>query len=235
MSRWIIPDVHGCAKTLKSLVESFLKLTKEDDLYLLGDYIDRGPNSKEVLDYIMALQEAGYRLHCLKGNHEDYCVETWEADQKHHLFKTPTQRLWENVGAKETYKSFGVKRPRDIPKQYIDWMRDLPYYFELENFILVHAGLNFSAENPFEDLHSMTRVRNFKVDFNKTHGKRIIHGHIPVDYSFIDHVIHHQNNYDFIALDNGVFNTNKTDMGNLMAFNPDTNELFAQTNMDMSF
>ena len=212
-----------------------MKLTKEDDLYLLGDYIDRGPNSKEVLDYIMALQEAGYRLHCLKGNHEDYCVETWEADQKHHLFKTPTQRLWENVGAKETYKSFGVKRPRDIPKQYIDWMRDLPYYFELENFILVHAGLNFSAENPFEDLHSMTRVRNFKVDFNKTHGKRIIHGHIPVDYSFIDHVIHHQNNYDFIALDNGVFNTNKTDMGNLMAFNPDTNELFAQTNMDMSF
>ena len=204
-------------------------------MYLLGDYIDRGPNSKEVLDYIMALQEAGYRLHCLKGNHEDYCVETWEADQKHHLFKTPTQRLWENVGAKETYKSFGVKRPRDIPKQYIDWMRDLPYYFELENFILVHAGLNFSAENPFEDLHSMTRVRNFKVDFNKTHGKRIIHGHIPVDYSFIDHVIHHQNNYDFIALDNGVFNTNKTDMGNLMAFNPDTNELFAQTNMDMSF
>jgi serine/threonine protein phosphatase 1 len=235
MSRWIIPDVHGCATTLKSLVESFIKLTKEDDLYLLGDYIDRGPNSKEALDYIMALQEQGYHLHCLKGNHEDYCVETWEADQKHHLFKTPTQRLWENVGAKETYKSFGVKHPRDIPKKYIDWMRDLPYYFELENFILVHAGMNFNVENPFEDLHSMTRVRSFKVDLNKTHGKRIIHGHIPVDYSFIDHVIHHQNNYDFIALDNGVFYTDKTDMGNLMAFNPDTNELFAQTNMDMSF
>ena len=60
MSRWIIPDVHGCAKTLRSLIESFLKLTKEDDLYLLGDYIDRGLNSKEVLDYIMDLQGQGY-------------------------------------------------------------------------------------------------------------------------------------------------------------------------------
>ena len=233
MSRWIIPDVHGCAKTLKSLVESFLKISKDDELFFLGDYIDRGPSGKEVIDYLMDLQSQGYRLHCLKGNHEDYCVQAWEEDHQWHLIKPEVQRLWERVGAKETFKSFGVKRPREIPQVYIDWMRGLEYYVELENYILVHAGLNFQAENPFEDTHSMTRVRNFKVDFNKTDGRRIIHGHIPVDYSFIDHVIHHQGNYDFIALDNGVFYTDKADMGNLMAFNPDTNELFAQTNLDM--
>ena len=233
MSRWIIPDVHGCAKTLKSLVESFLKISKDDELFFLGDYIDRGPSGKEVIDYLMDLQSQGYRLHCLKGNHEDYCVQAWEEGHQWHLIKPEVQRLWERVGAKETFKSFGVKRPREIPQVYIDWMRGLEYYVELENYILVHAGLNFQAENPFEDTHSMTRVRNFKVDFNKTDGRRIIHGHIPVDYSFIDHVIHHQGNYDFIALDNGVFYTDKADMGNLMAFNPDTNELFAQTNLDM--
>ena len=233
MSRWIIPDVHGCATTLKSLVGSFLKIDKEDELFFLGDYIDRGPHSKEVIDYLMDLQAQGYRIHCLKGNHEDYCVQAWEEDHQWHLLKPAVQRLWERVGAKETFKSFGVKRPREIPQVYIDWMRNLEYYYEMDDYILVHAGLNFQAENPFEDLHSMTRVRNFKVDFNKTGGRRIIHGHIPVDYSFIDHVIHHQNNYDFIALDNGVFYTDQTDMGNLMAFNPDTNELFAQTNLDM--
>ena len=232
MSRWIIPDVHGCAKTLRSLVESFIKLSKEDELFLLGDYIDRGPSSKEVIDYLMDLQAQGYRIHCLKGNHEDYCVQAWEEDQHWHLLKPEVQRLWERVGAKETFKSFGVKRPREIPQAYIDWMRNLEYYHELEHFILVHAGMNFQAEHPFEDTHSMTRVRSFKVDFSKTGGRRIIHGHIPVDYSFIDHVIHHQNNYDFIALDNGVFCTDQTDMGNLMAFNPDTNALFAQTNLD---
>ena len=112
-------------------------------------------------------------------------------------------------------------------------MRNLPYYFELEDYILVHAGMNFRAEDPFKDTHSMITVRDFKVDFGKTNGRRIIHGHLPEDYGFIDHVIQHPKGYDFIALDNGVFNVNKTGMGNLLAFNPDTNELIALSNLDM--
>lgn len=233
MSRWIIPDIHGCARTLKTLLEYMLHATKDDDLYFLGDYIDRGPDSKEVLDYLMGLQEKGWKVHCLKGNHEDYCVKAWEADQTFHLFKPKVQKEWENVGAKETFKSFGGKRPRDIPKKYIDWMRELDYYFELENYILVHAGMNFKVKDPFEDKNSMIWVRDFKVDFHRTGGRRIIHGHLPEDYSFIDFVIKNPKAHDFIALDNGVFNTKKAGMGNLMAFNPDTNELLAQSNMDM--
>ena len=54
--RWIIPDIHGCAKTLKVLLENMLTVTKHDQLYFLGDYIDRGPDSKGVLDYL---------IHCL--------------------------------------------------------------------------------------------------------------------------------------------------------------------------
>ena len=233
MARWIIPDIHGCARTLKTLLENMLKVTKDDELFFLGDYIDRGPASKDVIDYLMNLQEQGWNIHCLKGNHEDYCVQAWEADQKRHLFKPSIQKAWENVGAKETYSSFGGKRPRDIPQKYIDWMRNLDYYFELENYILVHAGLNFRIEDPFKDKHSMIWVRDFKVDFEKTNGRKIIHGHLPEDYSFIDFVIKNPKSHDFIVLDNGVFATNKAGMGNLMAFNPDTNELFAQTNMDM--
>ena len=105
---------------MKSLVESMLKITQEDELFFLGDYIDRGPRSKEVIDYIMGLQNQGYHIHCLKGNHEDYCIKAWEADQKWHLFKTEVQRSWEKVGASETLKSFGVKHPREIPQSYID-------------------------------------------------------------------------------------------------------------------
>ena len=233
MTRWIIPDIHGCARTLKTLLENMLKVTRDDELFFLGDYIDRGPASKDVLDYLMDLQERGWNIHCLKGNHEDYCVKAWEADQNFHLFKPDVQKAWENVGAKETYKSFDGKRPRDIPQKYIDWMRNLDYYFELENYILVHAGMNFKIKDPFEDKQSMIWVRDFKVDFEKTKGRRIIHGHLPEDYSFIDFVIKNPKSHDFIALDNGVFVTNKTGMGNLMAFNPDTNELMVQSNMDM--
>lgn len=233
MNRWIIPDIHGCARTLKILLENMLKVSKTDELFFLGDYIDRGPSSKDVIDYIMELQAHGYNVHCLKGNHEDYCIQAWEADNKSHLFKPAIQKSWEAVGAAETLKSFEVKRPRDIPRQYIDWMKGLKYYFELDDYILVHAGMNFRIKDPFEDTQSMIWTRSFKVDFAKTGGRRIIHGHIPVDYSFIDLVIRNPKGYDFIALDNGVFVTDKPGMGNLMAFNPDNNMLFAQTNMDM--
>jgi serine/threonine protein phosphatase 1 len=232
MNRWIIPDIHGCAKTLQSLVESFLKITKEDHLYFLGDYIDRGPHSKEVIDYIMDLQAQGYRVHCLKGNHEDYCVKAWEEDQKFHLLKPETQRSWERVGAAETYKSFGGKRPRDIPEHYIEWMRNLDYYFELDKYILVHAGMNFNIDNPFDDTMSMMWARDFKVDIQKTGGKKIIHGHVPVEYSLIQLFLESEG-YNFIALDNGVYyRDQKVGFGNLMALELNSMQLIAQPNVD---
>lgn len=232
---WIIPDIHGCAKTLKVLLENMLMVTKHDQLYFLGDYIDRGPDSKGVIDYLMRLQKEEYEVHFIKGNHEDMCVKAYEADQKRLFFggKHQEQKDWEAVGAKETLKSFGVKHPREIPKEYIDWMNACVPYIELEDYILVHAGMNFDIKDPFEDTKSMMWTRHFKVDYRRTHGKKIIHGHIPIDYTFMSTVIEENENYDFIALDNGVYETNQPGMGNLMAFNPDTMEIIAQSNMDM--
>ena len=163
------------------------------------------------------------------------CVKAYEADQKRLFFggKHQEQKDWEAVGAKETLKSFGVKHPREIPKEYIDWMNACVPYIELEDYILVHAGMNFDIKDPFEDTKSMMWTRHFKVDYRRTHGKKIIHGHIPIDYTFMSTVIEENENYDFIALDNGVYETNQPGMGNLMAFNPDTMEIIAQSNMDM--
>lgn len=232
--RWIIPDIHGCLKTVQCLLEKTLKITKHDQLYFLGDYIDRGPDGKGVIDYLMQLQKEEYDVHFLKGNHEDLCVTAFTADQKKRLFgKHTEQKEWEAVGAKATLASFGVKHPREIPQLYIDWMNACQPYIELENYILVHAGLNFKAEDPFKDEHSMMWTRKFNVDFEKSHGKKVIHGHIPVDYSFMYLVVQNNDSYDFIALDNGVYVTDKPGMGNLMAFNPDTKELLAQSNMDL--
>lgn len=232
--RWIIPDIHGCSSTLKFLLENQLKITKHDSIYFLGDYIDRGPDGKGVLDYLMHLEKEEYEVHFIKGNHEDMCIKAYNADQKRRLFggKHPEQIAWEDVGAKETLKSFGVKHPREIPKEYIDWMDACVPYIELEDYILVHAGMNFNCDKPFEDVKSMMWTRHFKVDFNKSNGKKVIHGHIPVDFSFMQLVIDQGKNYDFIALDNGVFETGKPGMGNLMAFNPDTKELIAMSNID---
>ena len=66
--RFVIGDVHGCARTLRTLVEERLGLTREDELYLLGDLIDRGPAVREVLEYIIGLREAGYAVASVMGN-----------------------------------------------------------------------------------------------------------------------------------------------------------------------
>ena len=53
--RWVIPDVHGCVNTLKALIEEQIKPARYDELYFLGDYIDRGPDSRAVIDFIRNL------------------------------------------------------------------------------------------------------------------------------------------------------------------------------------
>ena len=230
--RWVIPDIHGCVNTLKQLIENGIQPTKEDTIYFLGDYIDRGADGKGVIDYIMSFQEQGFDIQYLIGNHEYYCMSSYEKDQHRWLTKSNIQKEWEQYGAKMTLKSFGVKRPRDIDKKYIDWMRKGKYYIELDDYILVHAGLNFNIDNPFDDTMSMMWARDFKVDTLKTGGRKIIHGHVPVEYSLIQLFID-SGSYDFIALDNGVYyRDQKVGFGNLMALELNSMELIAQPNVD---
>lgn len=230
--RWVIPDIHGFVNTLKSLVESVIQITDDDSLYFLGDYIDRGPDSKGVIDYIMSLKNQGIDVHYLIGNHEDYCIRAFELDKKRWIGKSSVHKEWERYGSKATLASFGVSRPRNIDEKYIEWMKNGKYFIELDKYILVHAGMNFNIQNPFEDFRSMMWIRDFKIDTVKTGGKKIVHGHVPVDYSLIETFIQ-SDSYNFIALDNGVYyKDSKEGFGNLMAFNIDTLELWAQPNID---
>ena len=233
-NRWVVPDIHGCLNTLKSLIENRINLSKSDAIYFLGDYIDRGPDSKGVIDYIMSLQNAGYEIHCLRGNHEDYCLRAWEADKKRFMFRSNIENDWRKNGASSTLDSFGVKRPRDIDEKYINWIKKTEYYIELDDCILVHAGMNFNISNPFEDTSSMMWIRNFKVDPNKVGGKKVIHGHVPVEMSLIDLFVQSEG-YNFLALDNGIYYKNKDGFGNLLAYNLDTKEIAIQYNIDLEF
>ena len=230
--RWVIPDIHGCASTLKQLIENGIQPSKEDYIYFLGDFIDRGPDGKGVIDYIMSFQNQGYNIQYLVGNHEYYCINSYEKDKHRWLTKSGIQREWERYGAKMTLKSFGVKHPRDINEKYIEWMKKGKFFIELEDYILVHAGMNFNIDNPFDDTMSMMWARDFKVDIHKTGGKKIIHGHVPVEYSLIQLFIE-SGSYDFIALDNGVYyRDQKVGFGNLMALELNSMELIAQPNVD---
>ena len=233
---WVIPDIHGCAKTLKALIEEMIKPSKHDWLYFLGDYIDRGPGSKEVIDYLMHLQYEDYNIRLLMGNHEDYLVKSYEEEiNLKSLFglkyKNRKKKEWLFHGGKETMESFKLDDLKDFPPKYVEWMKNLEYYIELENFILVHAGFNFNSENPFQDKESMLWVRDFEIDSNIVKNKKIIHGHVPVSLEFIDISIKNKS-YKFIDLDNGCYMHDRVGYGNLLALELNSLEYKVQYNLD---
>jgi serine/threonine protein phosphatase 1 len=234
---WVIPDIHGCAKTLQALIEELIQPSKHDWIYFLGDYIDRGPSSKEVIDYIIYLQKEQYNIRTLMGNHEDFLLKSYdeEINLKSVLGlkkKNRKKEEWFFHGGKDTMKSFKVANLKDFPAEYLDWMKNLEYFIELENFLLVHAGFNFRSEDPFEDKSSMLWIREYDIDNEKIGNKRIIHGHVPVSLEFIDMSLK-SNTYQFIDLDNGPYMTTREGFGNLVALELNTLEYKVQYNLDI--
>lgn len=234
---WVIPDIHGCAKTLRALIEDLIQPSKHDWLYFLGDYIDRGPYSKEVVDYIIYLQKEDYNIRTLMGNHEEYLIKSFEDELNLKSIMGIRQtnkkkKEWLFHGGKDTMKSFGLTDLKDFPKEYLEWMKNLEYYIELDNFFLVHAGFNFKLKNPFEDKNSMLWIREYDIDKKKVGNKRIIHGHVPVSLEFIDLNIKNKN-YQYIDLDNGAYMTKRDGFGNLIALELNSMEYKVQYNLDL--
>ncbi|MFH1298134.1 MAG: metallophosphoesterase [Bacteroidota bacterium] len=235
--QWVIPDVHGHVKTLKCLVEELIRPARYDEIYLLGDYIDRGPDSRGVINYIRGLQEDEYNIVALKGNHEDFMVELYDAEVKARTgwllnFANRKRKAWNAIGGKVTLESFHVSHLKDVPPDYIEWMRNLQYYVELDDFVLVHAGLNFKKEDPYEDKQAMLWIRDYQVIPEKIGNRRIIHGHVPVTMELITLAINNSF-YKFIDIDNGPYVQGRTGFGNLVALELTEMELVIQDNRDV--
>jgi len=226
MKQFAITDIHGCLKTFKALLAK-IELKPTDELYLLGDYIDRGPNSKGVIDHIWKLQKNGYSVNCLKGNHEAICYEQ---------ATNPDSRYnWLPQGGKECLQSFGASSAQNIPQSYLNWMNELQHYFEVDNYILVHAGFKFDMPNPFDEEHSMLWARYWygKINWQWLGNRIIIHGHTPTD---LDNILLLQKKVaenQYLNIDNGcVYAGKKNGMGNLIALELGSNELTTQVNID---
>lgn len=213
MPAYAISDIHGNNDKFNNLLDK-LSLNKEDKLFLLGDYIDRGPDSKGVLDTIFRLKNTGYNLTCLRGNHEQMMLDAVNG------FDTD---FWLRFGGKETMQSFSTELISVIPKIYIDFINSLDYYSIHEKFILVHAGVNMRSDKPLEDLESLIWLRNWERYFDKNWlGERvIIHGHTPTELSRIKS---RANLNKVICIDNGSYMKDKDGFGSLAALNLDTLE-----------
>jgi serine/threonine protein phosphatase 1 len=190
-----------------------------------------------VIDYIIYLQKEDYNVRTLLGNHEEFLVKAYNEEMNLKSFMGIKQtnqkkREWYVHGGKEAMKSFGISELKDFPNEYLEWIKNLEYYIELDHFFLVHAGFNFKIKNPFEDKDSMLWIREYDIDKKKIGNKRIVHGHVPVSLEFIDLSIKNKN-YPYIDLDNGAYMTRRDGFGNLVALELNSMEYKVQFNLDL--
>ena len=118
-----------------------------------------------------------------------------------------------------------------IPKKYFQFLDSLPYFIELDDYIVVHAGFNFNIKNPFTDFENMLWTREEHNKFEFTKGKKIIHGHTPVPIEQINSRIKNKNT-SVINIDSGCVFTNLEKLGTLTALNMDNLELLNVKNID---
>ena len=225
MSRiFAIGDIHGCGLTLEKLLLEELQITAEDEMYFLGDYIDRGPSSKKVIDLILQLQKENYHVHTLRGNHEQLFIDS-EKDFEN--FDN-----WLANGGTRTLQSFGIIRFSELKEEYQSFFNGTEFYFDTPGFLFVHAGFNFDDENVFEDREAMLWIRNMKVDKNKTAGKLIVHGHTPTRLQTVRKNILSAQQTGAVNIDTGCALKNLPGYGFLSALEVATMHLFSVENVD---
>jgi serine/threonine protein phosphatase 1 len=198
MKTLAIGDVHGCLDQLKALIAAYEKnFPGEETRYVfIGDYIDRGPDSKGVLDFSRRMKEKGETIR-LMGNHEKMLWEAYFGD-------THSQYQW-TASYGDTMDSFGVQEIYDIPRSYIEEMMNLPYFFNDGLRTFVHAGiqrsLRLSMDTQNKDYMVWARDE-FMMDM-RPNGGFVVHGHTPLRSDWPD--LHHNRlNLDTACVFGGV-------------------------------
>jgi len=173
---YAIGDIHGCADKLLSLLARVGATPAAETvgkLIFLGDLVDRGPDSAEVVAIVRALEELSPigAVSSLKGNHEQMMLD-W---LKH------GDSLWFANGGLETIASFrrGDGEP-EIPGDVVEWIEGLPTWREDASHIYVHAGLR--PGRPYNQQRDQDRlwIREGFLDVDYDFGKHVIHGHTPI-------------------------------------------------------
>lgn len=169
MRRFVIGDIHGCGKALRSVLET-IDPDPEDEVVFLGDYVDRGPESRDVVNQVLELRSK-CRVVALRGNHEIMLMAV--------AFGGLDASMWLNSGGRATVASYGGALSK-IPPDHIEFFRELRPYYEIDDAIFVHAGY----------AHDLPMARQNESETYWNHlphppppphcsGKRVFVGHTP--------------------------------------------------------
>lgn len=164
-----VGDIHGCLKELRQLMVQVAP-TEGDRVVFLGDYIDRGPDSRGVIEYLLDFRRHFPRTIFLRGNHEAMFLDFLaERDQLSFLLN----------GGQSTLLSYQDAAGIRIPREHLEFIEGLSLYYEEGQFIFVHAGLRPGLPPAAQVEQDLLWIRREFLDSNYDWGKTVVFGHTP--------------------------------------------------------
>lgn len=169
-----VGDIHGCLSKLVRLLDRCHRHAQDrpQRFVFLGDYVDRGPDSRGVIETLRAAQRTGrHEVICLRGNHEALmlaAVRDGDFDP------------WLANGAEHTLASYGVNDPRRLPVEHVDWVASLPFSFDDGRRFFVHAGVNPDIPLNHQRQDDQIWIREPFLSCAQNYGRLIVHGHTPL-------------------------------------------------------
>jgi serine/threonine protein phosphatase 1 len=215
--RLAISDIHGSFQTFDKLLKK-VGLTKSDQLFLLGDFIDRGSYSLLVLQKVWQLLNEGYQVFPLRGNHEQLMLQ-FNREQGHKL----------NIFAGRQNAAHLI-RNHELHPLLDHFLGILPYYYETDTCLLVHAGFDTQEKDPFKFWKDMLWIRSFEYDGRKLRNKTVIHGHVPVHMNVISSGL--KVGVRKIGIDNACVRADVPGYGRLICLDIDSGQIYKTKNAD---
>lgn len=191
---YAIGDIHGCYDLLQQLIEKINQdvqsnpVSHTTEIYL-GDYIDRGHHSADVINWLTASTATCDNRICIKGNHELYPISF--------LSDSRVYEHWKRLGGRETLLSYDLDVPltlseadlnalqRDfaekIPKHHIQFFNSLETSITIGDYVFVHAGLRPGVALDKQDAEDLLWIRDEFLKSEYHFGKIVVHGHTPVE------------------------------------------------------
>jgi serine/threonine protein phosphatase 1 len=189
-----IGDIHGCLFKLEKMI-SLLRNTIDrdnDTLVFIGDYIDRGPDPKGVVDFVLDLRGKFSKIVFLLGNHEEIFLNYINNGKDGYLFfMNGGDTTADSYRFTETHEKGEIY----VPEDHMDFFTTLLPYYETENYIFVHAGLRPGIPLEEQRIEDLTWIRHEFIRSSYDFGKIVVFGHTPLLEPLIE--------YNKIGIDTG--------------------------------
>lgn len=191
MRTYVVADLHGRYDLLQKALAEIEKDSPSGGRFIcLGDFVDRGPQSREIIERFMAGPPQNWEWIILQGNHEQLMIGGVQFPHG------ALGHWWHNNGAYGTLKSYGypeVELEHCVPEEHVRWLSQLPVYYEDELRIYVHAGVPMDKDLEetkqqtlqwmmYRDGSSNWSDAEYHDDGTHKSGKHVVHGHVQAEH-----------------------------------------------------